>query len=153
LEDNLPARGDYIAAIDIGTTKVSTFIGVIKKNNIIEIRGYGTSECKGMKKGMVVDINEATKSILNSVSLAEKSTNFFIDSAYIGLTGKHISFLNNWTELNINSPGKIVRKADVDKLIGTANKVNLSSEHYILHTLIKQFSIDNEKEIMDPVGL
>ncbi|MBM3700232.1 MAG: cell division protein FtsA [Actinobacteria bacterium] len=149
----LPARGEYIAAIDIGTTKVSTFIGFVKKNNFIEIRGYGTSECRGMKKGLVVDINEATKSILNSVSLAEKSTNLFVDSAYIGLTGKHISFLNNWTELNINSPGKIIRKSDVDRLISTANKVNLSSEHYILHTLIKQFSIDDEKEIMDPLGL
>ncbi|MBN1298293.1 MAG: cell division protein FtsA [Actinobacteria bacterium] len=149
----MPARGGYIAAIDIGTTKVSTFIGMVKKNNSIEIKGYGTSECKGMKKGLVVDINEATKSILNSVSLAEKSTGLFLESAYIGLTGKHISFLNNWTDLNINTPGKIIRKADVDRLISMANKVNLSSEHYVLHTLIKQFSVDDEKDIADPVGL
>jgi cell division protein FtsA len=149
----LPGRGEYLAAIDIGTTKVSTFIGAIKKNNILEIKGFGTSECKGIKKGLVVDINEATKSILNSIGVAEKSTNSFIDSSYIGVTGKHISFINNWTEININSPGKVVRKADVDKLIGLANKVNLSSEHYVIHTLIKQFAVDDEKNIVDPIGL
>jgi len=149
----LPARDEFIAAIDIGTTKVTTFIGSVKKNNIIEIKGFGTAQCRGIKKGLVVDINEATKSILNSIGIAEKATNMFVDSAFIGVTGKHISFLNNWTELNINSPSKVIRKSDVDKLLGIANRVNLSSEHYILHTLIKQFSIDDEKDIFDPVGL
>jgi cell division protein FtsA len=149
----LPARDEFIAAIDIGTTKVCTFIGSVKKNNLIEIKGFGTAECKGIKKGLVVDINEATKSILSSIGMAEKSTNMFIDSAYIGVTGKHVSFLNNWTEINVSSPGKIIRKADVDKLIGLANKINLSSEHYVIHTLIKQFAVDGEKEIIDPIGL
>ncbi len=149
----MPAKDEFIAAIDIGTTKVCTFIGSVKKNNLIEIKGFGTAECKGIKKGLVVDINEATKSILSSIGMAEKATNMFIDSAYIGVTGKHVSFLNNWTEINVNSPGKIIRKADVDKLIGLANKINLSSEHYVIHTLIKQFAVDDEKEIVDPVGL
>jgi len=149
----LPKRDEFIAAIDIGTTKVCTFIGSVKKNNLIEIKGFGTAECKGIKKGLVVDINEATKSILSSIGMAEKATNMFIDSAYIGVTGKHVNFVNNWTEININSPGKVIRKADVDKLIGLANKINLSSEHYVIHTLIKQFAVDGEKEIIDPVGL
>jgi cell division protein FtsA len=120
---------------------------------VIEIKGFGTAECKGIKKGLVVDINEATKSILSSIGMAEKATNMFIDSAYIGVTGKHVTFVNNWTEINISSPGKVIRKADVDKLIGLANKINLSSEHYVIHTLIKQFAVDGEKEIIDPVGL
>ncbi|OQA21545.1 MAG: Cell division protein FtsA [Actinobacteria bacterium ADurb.Bin346] len=149
----MPARDEYIAAIDIGTTKVCTFIGSVKKNNTIEIKGYGSSECKGIKKGLVVDINESIKSILASIGAAEKSTSMFIDSAYIGVTGKHISFLNNWTEINISSPGKIVRKSDVDRLIGLANKINISSEHYVIHTLIKQFALGEEKDIADPVGL
>ena len=149
----MPKRDEFIAAIDIGTTKVCTFIGSVKKNNLIEIKGFGTAECKGIKKGLVVDINEATKSILSSIGMAEKATNMFIDSAYIGVTGKHVTFVNNWTEINISSPGKIIRKADVDKLIGLANKINLSSEHYVIHTLIKQFAVDGEKEIIDPVGL
>ncbi|MCL4376953.1 MAG: cell division protein FtsA [Actinobacteria bacterium] len=149
----MPAKDEYVAAIDIGTTKVCTFIGAIKKNNILEIKGFGTSECKGIKKGLVVDINEATRSILNSIGIAEKATNLFVDNAYIGVTGKHISFMNNWTEININSPGKIVRKADVDKLILIANKVNLSPENSIIHTLIRQFAVDDEKEIIDPIGL
>ncbi len=149
----MPKRDEFIAAIDIGTTKVCTFIGSVKKNNLIEIKGFGTAECKGIKKGLVVDINEATKSILSSIGMAEKATNMFIDSAYIGVTGKHVTFVNNWTEINISSPGKVIRKADVDKLIGLANKINLSSEHYVIHTLIKQFAVDGEKEIIDPVGL
>jgi cell division protein FtsA len=149
----LAVKDEYIAAIDIGTTKVSTFIGFVKKNSVLEVKGFGTSECKGIKKGLVVDINEATKSILNSIGIAEKATNLFVDSAYIGVTGKHISFMNNWTEININSPGKVVRKVDVDKLMTIANRVNLSPEHNIIHTLIRQFAADDEKEIIDPIGL
>jgi len=149
----LPAKEEYIAAIDIGTTKVTTLIASIKKNSQIEIKGYGTVECKGMKKGLVVDINDATKSILNSIGIAEKASNCFVEGAFIGVTGKHISFISNWTEININSPGKIVRKSDVDRLLSMANKINLSSEHYVIHSLIKQFAIDDEKDIVDPIGL
>jgi cell division protein FtsA len=61
--------------------------------------------------------------------------------------------MNNWTEININSPGKVVRKVDVDKLMTIANRVNLSPEHNIIHTLIRQFAVDDEKEITDPIGL
>ncbi|MDZ7837160.1 MAG: cell division protein FtsA [Actinomycetota bacterium] len=102
---------------------------------------------------MVVDINEATKSILNSIEAAEKNTKLFIDSAYIGVTGKHISVVNNWSEININSPNKIVRKSDLDRLLGHANKISLPSQNEIIHTLIKQFVVDDEKGIVDPVGL
>ncbi|MGM0365758.1 MAG: cell division protein FtsA [Actinomycetota bacterium] len=149
----MPAKDEYIAAIDIGTTKVVTLIGRMKKNNVLEIKGYGISGCKGIKKGIVIDIGEATKSILNSVEAAEKNTKMFIDAAYIGVTGKHISVINNWAEISINSPNKIVRKADLDRLLAHANKLSISSQNEIIHTLIKQFVVDDEKGIIDPVGL
>jgi len=149
----LSARDTYIVGIDIGTTKVVTIIGDVSKNNVLRVKGYGVSDCRGMKKGLVVDINEATRSVLKSVEEAEKSTKYFIDSAFIGVTGKHISFLTNRSELNINSPSHIIRKNDVDRLIVLANRVNISSSNEIIHTLIKQFVIDDEKGIVDPVGL
>ncbi|MBE3093316.1 MAG: cell division protein FtsA [Chloroflexi bacterium] len=149
----MTANDEYIVGIDIGTTKVTTLIGRVEKNNILKIKGYGISGCKGIKKGLIIDISEATRSILNSVEMAEKSTKMFIDNAYIGVTGKHISFISNWSEININSSNNIVRKTDVDKLISMANRVNIPSQHEIIHTLIKQFVIDEEKGIVDPVGL
>jgi cell division protein FtsA len=86
----LPGKDDYIIAVDLGTTKVSTLVGKLKKNNIVEIKGYGITKSRGMKKGLVIDISETTKSVLDSVELAEKSSNLFIDNAYIGVTGKHV---------------------------------------------------------------
>lgn len=149
----MPLNDNYIVAIDIGTTKVSTLIGNMRKNNILEIKGYGISLCRGIKKGLVVDVNEATKSILDSVEKAEKSANVFVDSAYIGVTGKHVSFINSWNEISLNSMHRIVRKSDVDKLISMANKVNIPSNCDVIHTLIKQFVADGEKGIEDPIGL
>ncbi len=149
----MSAKDGYIVGIDIGTTKVVTLIGEIGKNNILKIKGFGISACKGMKKGLIVDINEAAKSVLKSVDEAERSTKYFIDKAFIGITGKHISFLTNWSEVNINSPNHLIRKADVDRLIALANRVNISSSSNIIHTLIKQFVIDDEKGIIDPIGL
>jgi len=149
----LSANEEYIAGIDIGTTKITTLIGKVEKNNILKIKGYGISHSNGIKKGLIVNINEATKSILHSIEMAERTTKVFVDSAYIGVTGKHISFISNWCDVNINSPNNIIRKADVDRLISTANKVTLSSQYEIIHTLIKQFVIDEEKGIIDPIGL
>lgn len=147
------SKDNYITALDIGTTKVSTLVGLVKKNDVIEIKGYGTAPCKGIKKGVVVDIGEATKSILNSVEKAEKNSKLFVDSAFIGVTGKHISFINNWSEINIGSANKVVKKHDIDKLIAQANKVKISSEHEVIHTLIKQFAIGEETEITDPLRI
>jgi len=149
----LSSGDENIAGIDIGTTKVTTLIGGIGKNNTLIIKGYGISGSKGVKKGLIVDINEATRSILDSIEMAEKSSRSFIENAYIGITGKHISFANNWREVNITTPGNIIRKADVDKLISMANKVDIPSQNEIIHTLIKQFVIDDEKGIVDPIGL
>lgn len=149
----MSANEEYIAGIDIGTTKITTLIGKVEKNNELKIKGYGISHSNGIKKGLIVDISEATKSILHSIEMAERTTKVFVDSAYIGVTGKHISFISNWCDVNINSPNNIIRKADVDRLISMANKVNLSSQYEIIHTLIKQFVIDEEKGIIDPIGL
>jgi len=149
----LPVNDENIIGIDIGTTKVVTLIGTVEKNNILKIKSFGISGSKGIKKGLVIDINEASKSILKSIEMAEKSTKTFVDNAYIGVTGKHISFLSNWCEINISSPNNIVRKSDVDKLISMANRISISPEHEIIHTLIKQFVIDEEKGIVDPIGL
>jgi len=149
----LPGKDELIAAIDIGTTKVSTIIGRLKKNNIVEIKGYGIAKSRGIKKGLVIDINEVTKSILDSVETAEKSSNLFIDNAYIGVTGKHITFENNYNEITIASPNKIVRKIDIDRLISLTNRINLPSQYEVIHTIIKQFVADGEKGIEDPIGL
>ncbi|MBN2072982.1 MAG: cell division protein FtsA [Actinobacteria bacterium] len=144
---------EYITGIDIGTTKVTTLIGGRDRENSFKIAGYGISDCSGIKKGIVIDINEATRSILKSVEDAEKSSKIFVENAYIGVTGKHISFLNNWSEIKINSPNNIIRKMDIDKLISQANRINLPPQYQVIHTLIKQFVIDDEPGILDPAGL
>lgn len=149
----MPNSDGHIVGIDIGTTKVVTLIGSMGKNNVLKIAGCGISKCIGMKKGLIVNINEATRSVLKSVEEAEKSTKYFIDKAFIGVTGKHISFITNWSEINVNSPNHLIRKTDIDRLIAQANRVNISSSNEIIHTLIKQFVIDDEKGIIDPVGL
>jgi cell division protein FtsA len=149
----LPGKDELIAAVDIGTTKVNTLIGRLKKNNVVEIIGYGMSKSRGIKKGLVIDISEVTKSILDSVELAEKSSNLFIDNVYIGVTGKHIAFESNYNELTIASPNKIVRKIDVERLISLTNRINLPSQYEVIHTIIKQFVADGEKGIEDPTGL
>jgi cell division protein FtsA len=149
----LSGKDELIAAVDIGTTKISTLVGRLKKNNIIEIKGYGITPSKGIKKGLIIDLNEATKSILDSVEMAEKSSNLFIDNAFIGVTGKHIAFENNYNEISISSPNKIVRKIDVERLVSLTNRVHLPSQYEVVHTIIKQFIADGEKGIEDPIGL
>jgi cell division ATPase FtsA len=84
-----------ISAIDVGTTKVATIVANVKAEDDIEVLGVGVVPCRGLHKGIVVNMDEARQSIAASVKEAQRISGIRIDSAYVGVTGRHISSLNN----------------------------------------------------------
>ena len=91
----MSTKKSRIAAIDVGTTKVCTIMADTDNNNSLRILGVGIVPSRGLQKGLVVNFDEAKACIRESVKKAEQSANYKLDSAYVGITGRHINSVNN----------------------------------------------------------
>ena len=116
-----------ISAIDVGTTKVCTLIAEVGDNGQMRIAGVGTVPSKGMHKGMVVNINEAKETVRDSVKRAEQSSGYKVDSAYIGVTGRHISGQNNKGVVAVTRNDRLVRPDDLRRVLQNAQSMKMGS--------------------------
>jgi len=147
-----------ISGIDIGTTKIVVIIAE-KKEGAINIIGFGKSNSVGLERGTVVDISQTIKSIESAVKEAEGQAEIEIDSAYVGLTGDHITGINCTGNISISSGdyrnpgGERISQKHIDKVLEHSRAINLSPERKILHTLSKEFKVDERPGIKNPIGL
>ena len=141
-------ENNIISGIDIGTTKIVVIIAE-KKEGAINIIGFGESKSVGLERGIVVDINKTIKSIESAVKQAEKQAKIEIDSAYVGLTGDHITGINCTGNVSISSGdyrnpgGERITQKHIDKVLEHSRAINLSPDRKILHTLSKEFKINS----------
>ena len=149
---------NIISGIDIGTTKIVVIISE-KKDGAINIIGFGKSNSDGLERGIVVDISKTIKSITKAVKQAEEQANIEIESAFVGLTGDHITGINCTGNISIstgdyrNPAGERITQKNIDKVLEHSRAINLSPERKILHTLSKEFKVDERAGIKNPLGL
>jgi len=142
---------NIIVGLDIGTSKVVAIVGEVKDDETIEIIGLGSHPSRGLKKGVVVNIESTVQSIQRAVEEAELMAGVEIDSVYAGIAGSHVSSLNSHGIVAIKD-GEVTH-ADVDRVIDAARAVPISADQKILHILPQEFIIDNQEGIHDPVGM
>ena len=144
---------ELIVGLDIGTTKIVVLVGNVTDGSI-EIVGIGQSPSRGLEKGVVVDIGQTTNSIRQAVQKAEKMADVRIDSVYAGIAGKHINSINNSGTVSINRSDKVIRKDDVQRVIETAKAIQqIPPESEMIHIIPRQFIVDGQEGITDPVGM
>ena len=142
---------NIIVGLDIGTSKVVAIVGEVKQDNEIEIIGIGSHPSRGLKKGVVVNIESTVQSIQRAVEEAELMAGVEIDSVFAGIAGSHISSLNSHGIVPIKD-GE-VSHSDVERVIDAARAVAIPADQKILHILPQEFIIDNQEGIHDPVGM
>ncbi|MCK5639277.1 MAG: cell division protein FtsA [Gammaproteobacteria bacterium] len=142
---------NLIVALDIGTSKVVSIVGEIKADGGIEIIGIGSHPSRGLKKGVVVNIESTVQSIRRSVEEAELMAGCQIHSVYAGIAGSHIRSLNSHGIVAIRD--KEVGPSDVERVIDAARAVAIPADQKILHILPQEFIIDNQEGIREPVGM
>ena len=148
------ARSVLCAAIDIGTTKVCTLVGQAGASGELEVTGVGITPSRGLHKGMVVDIDEAVEAIRASVLRAERTSGDRIFSASIGITGSHLSFLENRGTVTMAGSHRLVSEGDVSRVLESARTTaGVPSNKEILHVLPKRYLLDGQEGIRNPVGL
>jgi cell division protein FtsA len=142
-----------ISAIDIGTTKICTIIGSLDSGGNVQVLGVGLVPSHGMHKGMVVNVEEAKDSVSESIRRAEQASGLKVESAYIGVTGRHISSVNSHGVVAIPRNDRLVRHDDLKRVLSSAQQVNLPDDRRILHAIPRNYALDSQERIKNPVGM
>lgn len=142
---------NIITGLDIGTSKVVALIGEVKTDDTIEIIGIGSHPSRGLKRGVVVDIEATVNSIQRAVQEAELMADCEVRTVYAGIAGSHIRSLNSHGIVAIRDHE--VSKADVDRVIDAAKAVAIPADQKILHILPQEFIIDHQGSIREPIGM
>ena len=148
---NNTINGNYIAALDIGTSKVVCLIGSISDSHSIEIVAMGSYPSSGLKKGVVVNIDATTDAIQKSIEQAKNSFEGKIKNVFVGIAGNHIKSLNSHGIVGIKD--KEVTQLDIEKVIDAAQAVAIPSDQRVLHVLPQEFVIDDQDAIREPLGM
>jgi cell division protein FtsA len=145
------AAGSMIVGLDIGTSKVVAIVGATTEEGDIEIVGIGSHPSRGMKKGVVVNIESTVQSIQRAVEEAELMAGCEIHSVYAGIAGSHIRSMNSHGIVAIKD--REVMPADLERVIEAAKAVAIPADQKILHILPQEYVIDNQEGIKEPLGM
>jgi cell division protein FtsA len=140
-----------IVGLDIGTSKVVALVGEVNESGEVEIVGIGSHASRGLKKGVVVNIESTVQSIQRAVEEAELMAGCQIHSVYVGIAGSHIRSLNSHGIVAIRD--REVQSPDVERVIDAAQAVAIPADQKILHILPQEFIIDNQEGVKDPLGM
>ena len=142
-----------IVSIDVGTTKVCTTIADVNDGGAMRVVGVGVAPSVGLHKGLVVNINEARESIRESVKKAEQSSNYKVESAYVGVTGRHVASMNNRGVVAITRNDRVVRPEDLKRVLASAQSVKVPSDRRLLHVIPRSYAVDGQAGVINPVGM
>ncbi len=147
------SKWNTICGIDVGTTKVCTIVAEVNDGGLMRVAGVGLTPSHGMHKGLVVNINEAKASIRESVRKAEQTSGYQIESAFVGVTGRHISARNNRGVVAIARNDRLVRSDDLKRVLQTAQSVKVPNDEKLLHLIPRTYAVDGQEGVRNPVGM
>jgi len=149
----MPSKSDkeLVVALDIGTSKIVAIVGEVQDDGEIEVIGFGSHPSRGLKKGVVVNIESTVSSIQRAIEEAELMAGCDIQSVYTGIAGSHIRSLNSHGIVGIRD--REVGPGDVERVIDAARAVPIPADQKILHVLPQEFIIDGQEGIRDPIGM
>lgn len=146
------SQNEMIVALDIGTSKVLALVGEIAEDGELAVVGYGSHPSRGMKKGVVVDIESMVQSIQRAVEEAELMADCQVHGVFAGIAGSHIRSLNSHGMVAIKDKREVT-PGDVDRVIDAARAVAIPADQEVLHVIPQEFIIDNQEGIREPVGM
>jgi len=141
-----------IVAIDVGTTKVCTIMGTLDSSSGLRVLGVGIAPSHGIEKALVANVNQAKESIRQSIKKAEMMAGYRLDSAYIGVTGKHINSMNSKGTIAITKSDQLIRPDDLKRVLDVALNVKSPSDRKMLHVIPRAYMLDGQ-EVKNPVGM
>jgi cell division protein FtsA len=143
---------EIVTGLDIGTTKICVIVAEVTESGV-EIIGCGTSPSRGLRKGVVVNIDGTVDSIKKAVEAAEAMAGISLDSAFVGIAGGHIKGINSRGVIAVSSKNQEVTQADVDRVIEAAKAITLPADRKVIHIIPQEFIIDDQGGVKEPLGM
>jgi len=142
---------NLIVGLDIGTSKIVAIVAELQPEGNLKVIGLGQHPSRGLKKGVVINIDSTVQAIQRALEEAELMADCKITSVFTGIAGSHIKSLNSHGMVKIKDAE--VAQADVDRVIETARAIALPSDQQILHILTQEFIIDGQEDVREPIGM
>ncbi len=147
------ARKEKVATLDVGTSKICALIAEVDENEKVEVLGLGLSPSLGIKKGVVVDIENNSRAISQAVKRAEQMAGTRMDEVWVGVAGPHISSQNSHGMVAVTGEKKEIKPTDINRVIEASRIISLPPEREVLHVLPREFLVDGNAGIKDPQGM
>lgn len=143
-----------LSGIDIGSSKIATIVGITSEDSQeIRVIGFNISPSRGVKKGLIVDIEQVTAAVEESVEKAERMAGHKINQAFVSVGGPHIASLNSHGIVAVSNPNHEIGDQDVDRVIEAARAISLSTTRQIIEVAPREYSVDGQSGINNPVGM
>ena len=146
---NLPP----IVALEIGTTMVRAVIGESRDDGHLMITGLGECPSRGVRKGEIVDFDNALACVREALQLAEENGRVIINQIHLVVSGSHIMSLINRGSVPIMNSRREITDSDIDQVLATARAVSLAPDRQVLHTICQSFHVDDQEGVIDPEGM
>lgn len=147
-----------IAALELGSSKITTLIAQVAQDSggteaTVNIVGAASTESQGIKKGQIVNIEDAVEAVVTSVEAAERMAGYNLDNAYISLGGAHIHSQNSHGVVAVSDPSGEIIPEDVERVIDAASAVSIPQSREVVHVMPREYIVDGEGGIKDPTGM
>jgi cell division protein FtsA len=146
-------KNSYIVGLDIGTKKVAVIIGEVTEEKKVEIIGIGTAESRGLRKGVVVNLDTTVDAIKKAQEEAELMAGVEIDAAFIGISGAHIKSFNSRGVIAVSGKNREIGREDIKRVIDQSKAVSIPPDREIIHIIPQEFVVDEQDGIKDPLGM
>jgi cell division protein FtsA len=143
----------YIVGLDVGTHKICAIVAEIGDEGRLDVIGIGQAESKGLRKGVVINLEATVEAIKRVVEEAELMAGVEIGSAYVGLSGTHVRGFNSRGVVAVQGRNRVIEREDVRRAVEAAKAVSIPADREILHVLPQEFVVDDQDGIADPTGM
>lgn len=144
---------EYIIGLDIGSSKICASVGKVNSQGSLQIMGITSVSCKGLKKGVVVDIDKTSESVEKCIFQLEKIVQFKINEAFISIQGGICEFVNNKGVIAVSGEDREINRKDVNRAIEAAKLISIDNGKEIIGAITEEFIIDGYDNIKDPIGM
>ena len=144
---------DCVVGLDVGTTKVCAIVGEVAEDGRVDIVGVGSAASAGIRKGVVIDIDDASKAISDAIAGARAVSKYDINSVVVGVTGDHIASLNSKGVIAITHASREISTEDVDRVLDQARVIVLPPDREIIHSIPRLYTVDGQTGVRYPVGM
>jgi len=147
------SKEQSITAIDLGSDKCTTLISRVTELGKLQVLGFSVVPSRGMKRSMIIDLEQVLNTITQGLDAAERMAGFSIKSAVVSISGVHIKYKNSRGVVAVASSDQEIVRSDVDRVIEAARAVSMPADREIIHVIPKNFKVDSQDGVNDPVGM